>query len=247
MTDFLSLSGDERDVIAGEYVLGTLDQQTSEQVEAAMARDPNWAAAVAAWEARLRGLVDLAPPEAPPPQLWTAVEAALWPTDALKRARFWQATRIWRATRFWQSWAIGASFVVAALAVFALLPRQTAPQMLAVLVADANQPAFMAQVDASGGLRLAAATSAGGVRPNAAAGRSLELWGLPPGATAPRSLGVLPKDPGIFRVAAGQLRAVPDMLIMISQEPEGGSPTGQPTGPVVFYGRLIAVPEPAHW
>ena len=241
MTDFLSLTGDERDVIAGEYVLGTLDQQSSEQVEAAMARDPHWAEAVAAWEARLRGLVALAPPEAPPADLWTQVEEAVWPGAAPSRVRFW------RAKGFWQSWAIGASLAAAALAVLAILPRQTAPQMLAVLVADANQPAFMAQVDASGGLQLAAAISAGGVRPNVAAGRSLELWGLPPGAAAPRSLGVLPKDPGIFRVAPGQLHAVPDMLIMISQEPEGGSPTGQPTGPVVFYGRLAAVPQPGHW
>ena len=170
MTDFLSLTGDERDVIAGEYVLGTLDQQSSEQVEAAMARDPHWAEAVAAWEARLRGLVALAPPEAPPADLWTQVEEAVWPGAAPSRVRFW------RAKGFWQSWAIGASLAAAA-----------------------------------------------------------------------RSLGVLPKDPGIFRVAPGQLHAVPDMLIMISQEPEGGSPTGQPTGPVVFYGRLAAVPQPGHW
>ena len=237
MTDLRALTGDERDVIAGEYVLGTLDQQSSDQVEAAMAADPAWAASVAAWERRLRGLVDLAPPEAPPPQLWTQVEAALWPAAAPKR----------NFGRFWQGWAIGASLAAAAFAGLALVPRATAPQMQAVLVADANQPAFMAQVDASGGLQLAAATSAGGVRPNAAEGRSLQLWGLPPGATTPRSLGVLPKDAGIFRVAPGQLHAVPDMLILISQEPEGGSPTGQPTGPVVFYGRLIAVPEPAHW
>lgn len=238
MTNFLSLTGDERDVIAGEYVLGTLDQHSSEQVEAAMARDPNWAAAVAAWEARLGGLVDLAPPEAPPPQLWTEVEAALWPAPAAPARK---------PSRFWQSWAIGASLAAAALAGLAVMPRQTAPQMQAVLVADANQPAFMAQVDAAGGLQLAAATSAGGVRPNAAEGRSLQLWGLPPGATTPRSLGVLPRDAGIFHVASGQLHAVPDMLILISQEPEGGSPTGLPTGPVVFYGRLVAVPQPGHW
>ena len=119
--------------------------------------------------------------------------------------------------------------------------RPPANQMSAVLVADANQPAYLARVDASGGLQLAAAVSAGGVRPHAPAGRSLQLWGLPPGATTPRSLGVLPRDAGPFNVTAGALRAVPDMLILISQEPEGGSPTGLPTGPVVFYGRLVAL------
>jgi anti-sigma-K factor RskA len=28
------------------------------------------------------------------------------------------------------------------------------------------------------------------------------------------------------------------MLIEISVEPPGGSPTGRPTGPILFYGRL---------
>lgn len=218
----------ERNMLAGEYVLGTLDQRESAEIEAAMATDPALRAAVETWERQLAPLEIFMTPEAPPPGLWKQIEADLWPVP--RRS-------VWRFV--WPTWAIGATLVAAGLALVAFMPRAPVNLMTAVLVADANQPAYLARVDAGGGLQLAAAVSAGGIRPQAPAGRSLQLWGLPPGATVPRSLGVLPRDAGPFSVAAGALRAVPDMLILISVEPEGGSPTGQATGPVVFYGRLI--------
>jgi anti-sigma-K factor RskA len=51
------------------------------------------------------------------------------------------------------------------------------------------------------------------------------------------SLGLLPED-GRFTVAPGTVRPEPGMLIEISLEPAGGSPTGRPTGPILFIGRL---------
>jgi anti-sigma-K factor RskA len=33
---------------------------------------------------------------------------------------------------------------------------------------------------------------------------------------------------------------IADTVFAVSLEPEGGSPTGQPTGPVLFTGKLIA-------
>ncbi len=67
------------------------------------------------------------------------------------------------------------------------------------------------------------------------AGKALELWALPPGATAPKSLGVM--------AAAGQRMTLPAMpaagtTLLVSVEPQGGSPTGAPTGPVVYSGKL---------
>ncbi|WP_376087849.1 hypothetical protein ACE7GA_15050 [Roseomonas sp. CCTCC AB2023176] len=38
----------------------------------------------------------------------------------------------------------------------------------------------------------------------------------------------------------GSIRPQPGMLIEISLEPPGGSPTGRPTGPILFIGRLTA-------
>jgi anti-sigma-K factor RskA len=72
------------------------------------------------------------------------------------------------------------------------------------------------------------------------ANRVLELWSVPPQG-APRSLGlisasgttVLPRD----RLPAGLLKGGTAALA-VSVEPPGGSPTGAPTGPVVFAGKL---------
>ena len=231
MTDLLTLSADDRDVMAGEYVLGTLDQVSSEAVEAAMTTDRTWNAAVTTWERHFAALIDFAPQEAPPPSLWDRVAAEIAQPAIVPRVR-----RAW----LWPTWALGASLAAAALGLFAILPTAPQPQLTAVLVPQSTEPAFSVRVDGKGALQLAAATSAAGGRPIVAPGRSFQLWALPPGATAPTSLGVLPTNAAIYTVPAERVRAVPDMLILISQEPEGGSPTGLPTGPVVFYGRLIS-------
>jgi anti-sigma-K factor RskA len=71
------------------------------------------------------------------------------------------------------------------------------------------------------------------------AGKSLELWMLPDGS-APKSLGVIP-DSGVGRVT---LPAAPDVALAnvpalaVSLEPAGGSPTGAPTGPVLYSGKV---------
>jgi anti-sigma-K factor RskA len=75
-----------------------------------------------------------------------------------------------------------------------------------------------------------------------AAGQVPELW-LIPADGKPRSLGVIGLE-------ASQLVEVPPMVLKlvaegavlaVSIEPTGGSPTGQPTGPVVATGKLVTL------
>jgi len=72
----------------------------------------------------------------------------------------------------------------------------------------------------------------------AQADKSLELWALP-ATGAPKSLGVLGREPVIRLTAAGSdVREVPTLAI--SLEPLGGAPAGGgPTGPVLLKGALI--------
>lgn len=221
----------ERDALAAEYVLGTLDARAAAEVEQALPTDAALREAVAGWEARLAPLSALAPPEAPPPGLWDRIEAALRraapaPVPApAPRPRF----------DWWRGWAIGATAVAAGLGALMLLqPPPEAPRLMTVLLSQRDQPAWLVEAERDGAIRLAALNA----QP-VPADRVLQLWALPQGATAPTSLGLIPGE-GRITVTPTQIRPEPGMLIEISLEPPGGSPTGRPTGPILFIGRLTA-------
>ena len=75
-----------------------------------------------------------------------------------------------------------------------------------------------------------------------AQGSDFELWVIE-GQQAPVSLGVIPEGASARLPVSDQLRAkmVSGALFAISVEPAGGSPTGQPTGPVVAAGDLKSI------
>lgn len=218
---------EERSALAGEYVLGTLDARRARVVERAMAEDPALAAEVAAWEARLAPLQRMAAPEAPPPDLWDRISASLGDARPMPVAR---PRRDW----LWKGWSFGASAVAAGLALLVLVrPPTPAPErLMTVLLTSREQPAWLVEAGPEG-IRLAALN-----RQPAPEDRALQLWALPPGATAPVSLGLIPREGGSVAVSATAIRPEPGMLIEITLEPPGGSPTGRPTGPVQFIGRL---------
>lgn len=209
---------DERDALAAEYALGSLDQDEMRDAERRIARDPAFARAVAAWEQRLVPMAALTDPAEPPTDLWDRIDATTAPANdnvvPLGRVRWWQAS------------TAGALAIAASLAAFIVL-RQPEPAHFAVLAPIA------------GGTAVLLATAERGdhltIRPNGAivvpTGKDLELWALAKGDTKPRSLGVLPAD-GRTLIAA----LSPDTQLLVSLEPRGGSPTGQPTGPVVYGG-----------
>ncbi len=216
---------EERQALAAEYVLGTLDAATMRMVAVAAAVDRGLAEEIADWEVALAPLQALAAPEAPPPELWDRIAGALDPAPmpAAPRARAW----------FWPAWSFGATVVAGSLAAILLMrPPAPAERLMTVLLSNQDQSAWVVEGD-RGGLRLAA------LNPQAApADRALQLWALPRGATAPTSLGLIPRESGQLRVLPSQIRPEPGMLIEITLEPPGGSPTGRPTGPVLFIGRL---------
>ena len=67
----------------------------------------------------------------------------------------------------------------------------------------------------------------------------MELWLIPPG-DKPHSLGLIdPSRPITIKVPQDLLgRVNREAVLAVSLEPPGGSPTGQPTGPVIANGKL---------
>ncbi len=217
------MTREERDALAAEYVLGTLDAREAAEVRALMAPDAELATLVTAWERRLAPLQALATPQAPPPTLWARIDATL---DGAKPLRAG-----WRFP--WPAFGLGASAVAASLAAFLVLRPPPAAPLMTVLLTSTDQPAFLVEAQ-RGEIRLAALNPR-----RVEAGRVMQLWALPQGATAPTSLGLVPES-GRFAVTPQTIRPEPGMLIEISLEPPGGSPTGRPTGPILFIGRLTA-------
>ncbi len=227
------MSGTEdQDLLAAEYVLGTLDADEARRAEDLMQQDAAFRTAVEAWERRLAPLATLVPPSAPPPELWSRIEAStrpaaarepLQPRSSRPEARHPQSSG---KVAFWRATTAGSLALAAAVAAFAFL-HEPANQAVAVLAPPSGGPVFVAEA-AEGGLRL---RPAGTVQ--VATGKDLELWALRAGATRPESLGVLP--------AAGRIVTAnlpPGTQLLVSLEPRGGSPTGQPTGPVVSAGKV---------
>ena len=82
------------------------------------------------------------------------------------------------------------------------------------------------------------------VRPVAAKhepGKSYELWLVQDSLGAPKSLGVIDDPHAMVRptLAGYNPEVIKSATFAVSLEPEGGSLTGAPTGPVVFAGKLI--------
>lgn len=224
---------DERDLLAGEYVLGTLDPTEAQAVAEQARQDVALAAAIAAWQARLAPLAGMAPPVTPPATVWDRIADStglkqVSQKPAASRWAFWNDAAPWR-------WMTGASLAaaVALLAVVLLRPTATPQPTAALLPAGRPASGFLAEEIPGGKLRLDAVTPVA-----VAAGRDLELWALPSGATRPVSLGVIPGAAQHFVVAHPQMRLTQRTQLMVSLEPKGGSPTGQPTGPVLFAGVL---------
>lgn len=76
-------------------------------------------------------------------------------------------------------------------------------------------------------------------------GKSYELWLVSDKFPAPRSLGVIGADEftQVPALNAYDQSTIENATFAVSLEPEGGSPTGTATGPVLFSGKLLeAVP-----
>jgi anti-sigma-K factor RskA len=116
------------------------------------------------------------------------------------------------------------------------VPAPAPAQFVAVLQRDGGSPAFIMTLDTN--TKEFTVRKAGADAP---AGRSYELWMVPPGATQPRSLGVIgatdfTTKPGL---ASFDNATIHGAIYAVTVEPEGGSPTGAPTTAPIYAGKLI--------
>jgi len=223
------MSVEDREALAGEYVLGTLDADERRAAEARIASDSDFRAAVAEWQRRLQPLADTEPAAVPHADSFAGILARLdaEPTPVAGN----NVVTLRRQVRRWRIGGSIAGIAAAALFVVVVSDWSRAPQTqyVATLTPGGGAPAFVLTVDT-----VSNTLSIRRVADAAPAGKSYELWAVEPGQN-PKSLGV------VQQASYKQTLAVPtkDLVLAVSLEPQGGSPTGAPTGPVVFSGPLI--------
>lgn len=216
--------------LAAEYVLGTLHGRARRRFERLLARDALLRTEVEQCEQALAPLTEAVSSVPPPRRVWATIQRRLGGSDAP-----W-----WRRADFWGSFGLGgavATGVLFAVALYLGLTPSAPERYLAVINDAAGQPAWVlrtAAVDAP--IEVKAITPKPLTREQA-----YELWYVPGGDRAPRSLGLIPTS-GVAKLKLPrdvQSHMANEAVVAVSLEPAGGSPTGLPTGPVLYTGRWV--------
>jgi anti-sigma-K factor RskA len=234
---------EDREVMAAEYALGTLDANERAQAAALLVSDPYFAARVRFWENYLGALIANVAPVEPRRDLFPRIREMI-------AGHFGGGAQIVDLTRRlnrWRGTAVAASALAASLLLFVglrdfapdMLPaalRPDSPRFVAVIQQNKDAPAFLLTVDTRS--RSFTVRKVGAEVPQ---GHSYELWLIHDKFPAPRSLGVIGEHeftrPAAFSAYDPQI--INEATYAVTVEPPGGSPTGSATGPIVFTGKLV--------
>lgn len=224
----MKLNDEQVESLAAEYALGTLTGQARARMERAITEEARVRNAVWRWESYFGGFASVVPPLSPPARVWRNIRRRISGQQA-------KDTGPW-----WSRWMVALPVTAVALLAAVILnwfPQQqldrvaifTSPSGEAVWVVSANTESGALQVRAE----TVAATELDQV---------YELWMLPPDGT-PRSLGLLPQSGTFARNLPDASNAILKETagLAVSIEPAGGSPTGLPTGPVVYQALLTRI------
>ena len=249
------------DLLAAEYVLGTLRGGARRRFQLYAEQDAAVRQAVGEWQRRLAPMAELAAPRMPPAAVWEAIERRLGVAAMRETARprgihktpVRPSRSVFESLAFWRGWALGVTGIAAiavVIAVRSLLPSATAPSTAPVVAqqpeAAVSHVAVLNNKDAHPVMLVAwdEAHATMTLHPlgnlDLPAGRAMELWGIP-AKGRPVALGMLP-DSASGKVPAGQQKPENYAALAVSIEAPGGSPDpNAPSGPVVFTGKLLPV------
>jgi anti-sigma-K factor RskA len=216
-----------RRALAADYAIGLMAAPARRRFEQLLLDNAVLRAEVAQWQESLASLTETLPEHPVPDRVWHGITARIEPQvlHVPEKRPFWNWLRVTAAL---------CSIVVLVL-LGSLYNRDDARYHATLLTANA-QPALKVEAHADylqvEPLTLTAVD----------ADHSLELWAIPADGK-PISLGVIPAGgKGKVELSEAQKALIgKPIALAVSLEPKGGSPTGQPTGPVLYQGALAAL------
>jgi anti-sigma-K factor RskA len=219
-------------LLAGEYVLGVLDGVERDAFESRLRREATLRGHVAYWQQRFADLDKGVMPKDVPPALWAKIEAQLGGRQ-IAQARPSLSERLWSSLGFWRgaSFAGALASLMLAVALGLLAGRATPqPQIVAVMLTPEGVPGAIAEIFNDG--RVSVIPIHDFPVPK---GKTLQVWTLWDKQKGPISVGLIERTRhALFH--RSDLPTGQQQLYEITLEPEGGSPTGRPTGPVLVKG-----------
>ncbi|MGH8462043.1 MAG: anti-sigma factor [Stenotrophobium sp.] len=239
-----------RQMLAAEYVLGTLQGRARARFERLLAGDAWLRDEVHGWEARLGELSKAYTPETPRPLVWASINYRI-NADA-KKVRPIRPAAVAPSSRGpWRAWALLSTAASLALAIGLWQQVQTPPQIetrtvrievpvkspmpyVAILQPAKSQAKWMVSIYPD---RHVIKVAAAGRYAVDAQAHSLQLWLLE--KSGPRSLGLLPLQGQGELTMPADVQVAGDLTLAVSLEPNGGSRTGKPTGPVLLAAPAI--------
>jgi anti-sigma-K factor RskA len=225
-------AGDRNDdTRAAEYVLGVLSADERREIQRRLATDSALRDEVNRWEDRLAPLTLEVSPVEPPPHIWQGIEERI---GIVAKPESRQGR--WESLVFWRSAAFGAAALAAAsLAALVYVGTITPPVRPMVANVAGAQSNFVAAIDpASRRLTIIPSSTVNTGQ------HSLQLWLIAPGGK-PQSLGLIESATPVHVILPAQIAVTADATLAVSLEPRGGSPTGQPTGPVIASGKITSL------
>ncbi|MCP1198719.1 anti-sigma factor domain-containing protein [Notoacmeibacter sp. MSK16QG-6] len=248
--DWNDAFGDPR---AAEYVLGTLPAEERAAFAEAMEQDRALADMTDAWASRLSAMNSVYGEIDPPSSIKASLDRRLFASSASS-----VASSSARPGRWWPFLGgLVSGLAVASLALLAMPLADLSPfergediagqtpqvepseghRMVASLAPNESEAGFVALWE--GHSRTLNFTRISGASPSEGV---YEIWVIHEGAD-PVSLGLLP-DENVAHMVMPQAHAdlmTDDATLAVSHEPDGGSPTGLPTGPVVAAGHVQGI------
>ncbi|TCT05774.1 anti-sigma factor [Paralcaligenes ureilyticus] len=245
------------EMTAAEYVLGTLRGPARRRFEVLMARDAALAAEVSRWQEALSALDAADVPLEPPGRVWRTIqlrlpaqspapmadfrEQVVAPASAPDSAPVRGAGASGGTKRVQRGWQFFSFALAASLVVTLFWPRllvwngeDIAPRPVAVLASTQAGSARQMVASFDARHRQLVLTPLNMEIPET--GHSLQLWLIAKGQK-PASLGLI-KAQASTVIALDKGRLGSDVTLAVSLEPAGGSPTGQPTGAVLYAGKV---------
>jgi anti-sigma-K factor RskA len=226
---------DSDDLLAAEFVLGALEAAERQSAARRIETDADFARLVDDWEVRLSPMAAEYPDVEAPASVKAAIDRRLFASDRVSGVAY--RSGLWSNLSFWRGLAaIAVAATMVAIAVPYMSPSLEIPQprLVASLAADGSDVKYLAVYDAA--RHEVGLSHVSGER---ASGKDFELWMIE-GTKPPVSMGIIPPGATTHVAVSAEERKklAQGAVLAISLESAGGSPTGQPTGPVVAAGDL---------